>query len=159
MGKSLIWDSEDAQRQEEIAEWFESATGITRTDSFEEYIERIKDILQKKLDGEFLTDEQKDLINFFKGEINQDGLVTESFELIKGKQRKEQEELKEELAEKKEFQEIEDREYKRAEQYSIGYIKGVAVRVYLEEYIFKGEKKYRARQIGTGYLASMVNPD
>lgn len=156
MAKSLIWDTEEDYRKDEIAEWFEDATGLTRTDKLKDYESKIANLIQKEKDGEHLTNKQKDLVNYVKGEINVESLVNDTFEKIKDIQKTKLDEIIKEIIDKRTFKKVKGRTYKVADKKTTGFVKGIEQKVVIEEYVSKGEKKYRVRN-KRGHFASFIS--
>lgn len=158
MTQSLLWFEEEEYRQEYIAGWFSDAVNLKRTDNMKRYREKLIDIMNKKIAGEKLTEKQKDLINYFSGEIDKTTLVEGTFKLMKGQQKEKQDEIKKEIIDKRKFTKVKNKNYEIADKKAIGYTKGIESRVFVEKFLYKGEVQIRARN-KKGHFASFIKEE
>jgi len=158
MVKSEIWYEEEEERKEYISEWFEDATGLRRTDDFEEYKEKILKIVARAKEGDILTTKEKDLLNYIAGEKDIESLLLDTYGLIKKGQIDEQEEFKKQILEDRIFTKVKGKNYSIGDKKAEGFSKGIKYKVVVEKYLVAGKIKIRGRN-KKGQFVSFINPD
>lgn len=140
MKTSAIWESEPSDRKEyitsKIAEVLNLQEGITKKE-WENALRKLKSAPQYI--------DQQDLHYYLAGQQDFETVVKESYKRFNKFDTKDIEEMRKEQVTHYRYRKVKEKNYRKSLETTTGYYKGEKVVARAEEYLVKGEPRFRLR--------------